>query len=99
MGAKAWQAALAPDGDEGGFMCNATLALMACKVAAMCPHAAVREDFMKTLWRQQSGITVIAGAELLVKGHTMTDMSASYVLETMARTPGGPLPALPHSCH
>ena len=79
-------------------MRNDTRALMACKLAAMCPHAAVRKDFMKTLWRQQSGITAIAGAELLVKVHTMTDMSATHVLETMARTPGGPLSALPQSC-
>ena len=75
-----------------------THVLMVCQLAAMCPYAAVREDFMKALChRQQSGSTVIAGAEVLAIGQSMTFTFAACVLQTMAKVQGDTLHALPHT--
>lgn len=88
VGRAAWQAAMnqlsiADKGDA--------YTLMACKLAGRCPHSKVREQYLLQLLDSKSGLTAIAGLELVSQGRQTARHLLSKTLVHMTRMPGNRL--------
>ena len=88
VGRAAWQAALnqLPITDKGD-----AYTLMACKLAGRCPHTKLREQYLLQLLDSKSGLTALAGLELISQGRQTARHLLSKTLVHMTRMPGNRL--------
>ena len=85
VGESAWYSALA---DLVVPEVGHTYTLLACKLASRCSHRTAWNNVLEAVIMHKSGMTVLAGAELVSQGRQMSKQAVMAIISLMQTMPG-----------